>query len=83
MAIGLPELIAEDLADYEAKALQLAENPDKLAKLRKRLRVNRLTTPLFDSERFTLHLENAYRQMWDIYMAGEAPQHIDVQKLPD
>ena len=82
LAIGLPELIAEDLADYEAKALQLATNPDKLAKLQKQLEVNRLTTPLFDSERFTLHLENAYRQIWDIYIAGKAPQHLDVQRLP-
>jgi hypothetical protein len=52
-----------------------------LAELRKRLAGNRLTSPLFDSERFTRHLERAYQMMWEIYAEGEAPRRIEVPKV--
>ena len=81
-AIGLPELITYSLPEYEARALQLARRPSELAELRKRLAKNRLTSPLFDSERFTRHLEKAYGMMWERYVSGEAPQHIEVPAGP-
>jgi predicted O-linked N-acetylglucosamine transferase (SPINDLY family) len=59
-AIGLPEMIARSQAEYEATAVDLATNPDKLAALKAKLANNRLTTPLFDTERFTRDLERAY-----------------------
>lgn len=31
-----------------------------------------LTAPLFDSARFTLNLEQAYRMMWEIFTKGES-----------
>jgi len=80
-AIGLPELITTSLADYEALAVRLARRPDQLAGLRRRLARNRLTAPLFDSERFTRHIERAYRLMWERYVSGEAPQAIEVPAL--
>jgi predicted O-linked N-acetylglucosamine transferase (SPINDLY family) len=40
-AIGLPELATASLADYEALALRLAQNPRELATLRARLAANR------------------------------------------
>lgn len=58
-AIGVPELVAEDLAAYEATALRLARNPEELWALRERLRANRGTHPLFDMARFTRGLEDA------------------------
>ena len=36
-AVGLPELVAEDLADYERRAVALARSPDSLDALRARL----------------------------------------------
>lgn len=77
-AIGLPEMITYSLADYETRALRLARNVSELAGLRKRLKKNRLTTPLFDSERFTRHIECAYQMMWERYLNGEAPRQFDV-----
>ena len=56
-AIGLPELVAADMAAYEDTALRLARHPDELAALRARLAANRSTHPLFDMTRFTLNLE--------------------------
>ena len=80
-AIGLPELITRSLAEYETAALRLAKNPRELAGLRERLAKNRLSTPLFDSKRYTRYLEKAYRMMWEIYAKGEAPRKIEVPEL--
>lgn len=62
-AAGLPELIAPDLAAYEALALEFAGGPDRLRAIREKLVGNRSTTALFDTARFTANLEAAYRVM--------------------
>jgi predicted O-linked N-acetylglucosamine transferase (SPINDLY family) len=62
-AIGLPELVTQTPAAYEALALELARNPALLAATREKLRRNRLTTPLYDSARFTANIEAAYEAM--------------------
>ena len=64
-AAGLPELITQSLDAYEALAMRLASEPTMLAGLRHRLAENRDTHPLFDTARFTRHLEAAYLQMWE------------------
>jgi protein O-GlcNAc transferase len=56
-AIGLPELVAYDLAAYEALAVRLAQEPDTLAALRARLHAARATQPLFDTAGWTRALE--------------------------
>jgi predicted O-linked N-acetylglucosamine transferase (SPINDLY family) len=81
-AIGLPELIAPDLATYRRRAIELAGDPAALAALRARLAANRLHAPLFDTARFARHLEKAYRTMWDAYTRGEAPRAFAVPALP-
>ena len=58
-AIGLSELIAKTREEYEALAVELANNPEKLVEIRKVLEANRLKNPLFDSPAFTVHLEAA------------------------
>jgi predicted O-linked N-acetylglucosamine transferase (SPINDLY family) len=77
-AIGLPELVTSSLAEYEARALQLAREPARLAELRRRLADNRSRMPLFDMARYTSDLEAAYRGMWDRWRAGELPAPFDV-----
>lgn len=62
-AAGLPELIARSPQEYEAMALDLARNPEKLKTLRDKLAANRATAPLFDTARFTRYLEAAYQNM--------------------
>ncbi len=80
-AIGLPELVTESPADYEALALRLATNPALLAALRSRLAGNRTSAPLFDTGRFTRHIEAAYGRMWASWLAGQAPQPFAVGPL--
>jgi len=78
-AIGLPELITANLADYETLAIQLATHPEQLAVIKQKLAANRLTQPLFDTALFTQHLEAAYQAMFDRYQADLAPDHIYVK----
>jgi len=62
-AIGMPELVTNNLAEYEALALGLALDPARLAALREKLARNIATTPLFDADGFTRDLEAAYLKM--------------------
>ena len=64
MWAGLPELITRSDAEYETMALRLAREPALLGGLRERLVAGRMTCPLFDTARFTRHLELAYDMMW-------------------
>jgi predicted O-linked N-acetylglucosamine transferase (SPINDLY family) len=82
-AICLPELIAATPEAYEALAIELAGNHDKLSELKQRLANNRLTTPLFDTQLFTRHIEAAYTAMYERYRAGLAPECIHVPFNPN
>lgn len=77
-AIDLPELITSTQEEYEALAVQLALNPERLQVIKQKLDRNRLTTPLFDTKQFTQHIEDAYTQMVERYHAGLPPQDIFV-----
>ena len=68
-AIELPELITKTQAEYEATAIKLATNPEKLKGIKDKLAHNRLTTALFDTPRFTRDMEAAYIQMYERYQA--------------
>lgn len=77
-AIGLPELIADDLQSYRDLALRLAKDRAQCAAIRARLAANRLTKPLFDSRLFARHLEAGYDAIWRRCRDGLKPDHIDV-----
>ena len=77
-AVGLPELITTTQEQYESQAIELATSPARLAEIKERLLRNRLTTPLFDTDRFARHLEDAYQQMYERYQADLRPEDISV-----
>jgi protein O-GlcNAc transferase len=77
-AIGLPELITSTPQAYEELAIELATRPDKLATIKHKLAINRLATPLFDSDLFTKQIEAAYTAMYERYHSGLPPDHIYV-----
>jgi protein O-GlcNAc transferase len=58
--------------------LKLARDPGLLASLRQKLARNRETYPLFDTARFTRHIEAAYTTMWERCQRGEPPQSFAV-----
>lgn len=78
-AIGLPELITEDLKTYEALAARLGREAGQLQSLRDKLAKNRLTQPLFDTDRSRRHIEAAYRRMWEIAQRGEEPRSFAIE----
>jgi predicted O-linked N-acetylglucosamine transferase (SPINDLY family) len=77
-AIGLPELIAETAEDYQALVLRLSRDRSLISMARAKLAVNRLSAPLFDSRRFTRHLEAGYEAAWRRRLDGLPADHIDV-----
>jgi len=79
MAIKLPELIVSSQDQYEAMAIELATNPVKLKAIRARLERNRLITALFNTQRFTKHIEEAYTQMYERYHNDLPVDHFYIQ----
>jgi predicted O-linked N-acetylglucosamine transferase (SPINDLY family) len=78
-AVGLDELIASSLQEYEALALKLAQDQAYLAAIKNRLARNRDTSILFDTKRATRHIESAYLTMVDILRRGESPRSFAVE----
>jgi len=82
-AIGMPELVTDDLEAYERLALRIASEPAVLRELGERLRRNRLSHPLFDTDRYRRHIEAAYLRMWERWQHGEAPASFAVEPERD
>jgi protein O-GlcNAc transferase len=80
-AAGLPELVTASPEDYEALAFALAIDRERLQAVRRKLDTNRMTCPLFDTKRFTRHVESAYRTMWEMRYRGEGPRSFSVGRL--
>ncbi|MEX5598104.1 tetratricopeptide repeat protein [Pseudophaeobacter sp. C1-32P7] len=77
-AVGLPELIAKDEADYEEKALTLANDTEALVALRGKLMSKRLKSPLFDTDSFARDLEQGFNMIFDRHLQGLPPAHVDI-----
>ena len=80
-AAGLGDLVTTTVAEYENLAVALASDPARLAGVRARTRAAR-TSPLFDTARYTRHLEQAFSTMREISLAGEAPRAFAVDPGP-
>ena len=77
-SVGMPEMIAPDLATYETRALEFAHNPDVLAAAKAKLARNRRSHPLFDTARYTRELEAAFSSMWMRSQQGLLPESFRV-----
>ncbi|MBI5111119.1 MAG: tetratricopeptide repeat protein [Rhodovulum sp.] len=78
ISAGFPELVAASLADYEALALRLATDPERLAACRARLAGDRHRLVPFDVDRLRGAIEAAYDEMWALHRAGEPPRTLTV-----
>jgi predicted O-linked N-acetylglucosamine transferase (SPINDLY family) len=79
-AIALPELITTSPQAYEKLAIELAANRERLIAIKSKLANNRLTTPLFNTRQFTIHIEAAYAAMYERYQSGLPPDTIYVPR---
>ena len=78
----VPELITHSLENYERLALELATTPAVMLDIRAKLARNRMTHPLFNTDRFRRHIESAYVTMWDRFQHGEPPASFAVRPQP-
>ena len=76
-AVGLPELVTESQADYEALAIALAHDPARLKALRDTLQAQLPTAPLFDTQRFARGIEAVYTVMHARSLQGLPPDVIE------
>lgn len=72
-AAGLDELICASPADYVGRAIELGQNPEKLADVKRRLAANRDSCVLFDTPLLVRSLEDLYREMWSDFARGKLP----------
>jgi predicted O-linked N-acetylglucosamine transferase (SPINDLY family) len=78
-AVGLRELIAKSIEDYESIAIQLGQDQHALSTLKCKLHNNRQTEALFDTDCYTEKLESAFREMHRRSILGQQPTHLIVQ----
>jgi protein O-GlcNAc transferase len=62
--IGVPELVADDVADYVAKAVELANDIPRLSVYRSGLRDQMANSPLCDGVKFARDFTSAMRDIW-------------------
>ena len=75
-ALEIPELIATSENEYEALALTLATNPEKLATIKRKIVANRTLAALYDTETYTKDLEKAYSYAYERYSSGLQPKEL-------
>jgi predicted O-linked N-acetylglucosamine transferase (SPINDLY family) len=78
-ALGLPELVCDDVAAYEALAFDLARDAARRDAIAARLDAARRDAPLFSSARLAPQLEALYERMWARALAGLPPAHLPAQ----
>jgi protein O-GlcNAc transferase len=77
-AVGLPELITDNLDEYESLALKLAKDRALLQSYRDRLIRDPARLPLFDTARTTQQIEMAYEEMMARWMKDVMPAGFEV-----
>lgn len=78
MALDMPELIVDNVGDYERLAITLAQEPERLSQVRAKVRNHRASRALFDTPRWVRDVETAYAMIWDRYCRGLRPETFEV-----
>jgi len=78
---SLADWVNEDLDRYAEMAIERANDPSRLATLRRRLPAELASTPLCDADRFTAHLARALRHIVQRWRDGEPPAAFEVASI--
>jgi protein O-GlcNAc transferase len=79
-SLGLAELVAPSLAEYQTRALRIAHDPTYLAALRTHLH-KRSEHAYFETDRYRRHLESAYLAIWERHRAQLAPASLEIKRI--
>jgi protein O-GlcNAc transferase len=79
-AVGLSELILDNMKDYQDKAIELAQNSTALSDLKNKLFHKIDSSQLFETNRSIKILEKAYKICWDLYKQGKPSQQLKVNE---
>ena len=69
--MDLDELVTTNDDDYFNVALDLAQNPEKLAAIKQKIATQKPISPLFDTQKFARDLERLYQTIWAQELKGE------------
>jgi predicted O-linked N-acetylglucosamine transferase (SPINDLY family) len=78
-SLELQELVTTTHIEYEAKAIHLATNPEKLKAIKYKLDRNRLSATTFNTPRLTKQIESAYKNIYERYQDDLLPDHIYIE----
>jgi predicted O-linked N-acetylglucosamine transferase (SPINDLY family) len=67
--VGLQDLMTDSAEGYVATCVKLSQDRQRLEALRASMRDRLKTSPLLDGDKFTRHLENHYRTVWQQWCA--------------
>ena len=73
-SMNLPELVTDNLKDYEDLALKISNNPEILSKLKNKILKNKIVSNVFKPEVFTNNIEKSYKKIYQSYIDGLKPQ---------
>jgi protein O-GlcNAc transferase len=80
-AIGIEELVTRSSDEYERLAVTIGKDANVLADLKSKLQRNRESQRLFDTPRYTRHLEAAYVEMWRRSQQGQGPASLRINEI--
>jgi protein O-GlcNAc transferase len=75
-AFGMPEMITTTPEAYYNLAKKLALDTTKLKAIRQQVAAHRDTQALFDIDRYTIHIEQLYQQMYQRHQDGLPADHL-------
>jgi predicted O-linked N-acetylglucosamine transferase (SPINDLY family) len=76
MRLQLPELITNNMEQYQAQAVSIGNNPTLAARLRQRLMENSTKSEIFNSLYYTKKLEESYKAMCQLVLNAKEPKNI-------
>jgi predicted O-linked N-acetylglucosamine transferase (SPINDLY family) len=72
----MPELVMENIEDYENYALYLNNNPENLKKVKEKLILSVNKSKGFDIQTYVKDLEKAYKKIYDNYQKKLLPENV-------
>ena len=78
-AVDLSELVTESYQEYKELAIKISTNPKILNDLKKKLEMNILEKPLFNTKLFAKNIESAFSIMHDMYYKGMPKENIYIK----